>query len=180
MSLTPSSMIPLGYKAPSFNLLDPKTGTKKSLEELKGKKATLIMFICNHCPFVVHIEKALIQLGLDYDLNEVSIIAINSNDADVYVEDGPEFMVQKAYHFPYLYDESQDVAKAYQAMCTPDFFLFDQALACIYRGQFDDARPGNGKLVTGKNIKEAIDSVLHEQAINAKQLPSIGCNIKWK
>ena len=180
MSLTSSTMISLGFIAPSFNLLDPKTGTKKTLEQLKGKKVTLIMFICNHCPFVIYIEKALMQLGRDYDPNEVSIIAISSNDADIYSEDGPKYMAEKAYNFPYLYDESQEVAKAYQAVCTPDFFLFDQNLACVYRGQFDDSRVGSQIAATGKDIKEAIKSVLLEEPITLKQLPSIGCNIKWK
>jgi len=180
MSLTPSAMTPLGYKAPSFNLLDPKTGTRKTLEQLKGQKATLVMFICNHCPFVVHIEEALVELGHLYNQNEVSIIAINSNDAEIYIEDGPKYMAEKNYNFPYLYDETQDVAKAYNAMCTPDFFLFDEDLACVYRGEFDDSRIGNQILPTGKFVIEAIDMILLNKPISQRQLPSIGCNIKWK
>jgi len=180
MSLTKSSMIPLGYKAPAFDLLDPTTGKSRTLDELKGEKATLIMFICNHCPFVIYIEEALIALGYEYDKNEVSIIAINSNDTQTYIEDDPKYMAQKKYPFPYLYDESQSVAKDYHAMCTPDFFLFDKDLACVYRGQFDDSRLGNQNPITGKNIKDAIHNLLTNQPISKEQIPSIGCNIKFR
>jgi len=184
MSLTPSAMLPLGSKAPDFTLLEPKTGVSKSLQQLKGQKATVVMFICNHCPFVIHLEQALTQLGRDYHNSGVSVIAISANDANSYHEDGPEYMAKKAivqdYRFPYLYDESQLTAKAYKATCTPDFFLFDQELSCVYRGQFDDSRPGNNKKVTGNDLRQAIYNVVTGRGIDEKQYPSNGCNIKWK
>ena len=177
-------MLPLGTTAPDFNLYEPSTGKYKSLQQLKGDKATLIMFICNHCPFVIHLEKALALLGTEYDKSEIGIIAISANDASIYQEDGPQYIAKKASEleltFPYLYDESQSVARAYMATCTPDFFLFDKDLSCVYRGQFDDSRPGNNQPITGKDLRKAIDNVLAEQIVNGKQYPSIGCNIKWK
>ncbi|TQV84966.1 thioredoxin family protein [Aliikangiella coralliicola] len=184
MSLTPSNMMPLGSIAPDFNLLNVVNGKLEKLEQLRGKQGTLIMFICNHCPFVIHIEKALASLGEDYANSGLSIIAISSNSVESHPQDGPQHMAQKAaesgFKFPYLYDETQSVAKAYQAACTPDLFLFDDKLACVYRGQFDDSRPGNNIPVTGKDIRQAIENLLAGMPISDEQKPSIGCNIKWK
>ncbi len=184
MSLTPSNMMPLGTMAPDFNLRDVVSGEKKNLHQLRGDKGTLVMFICNHCPYVIHIEQALVKLGKDYKNSALSIIAISSNDAEVYPQDGPENMANKAnsagFEFPYLYDESQKVAQDYQAACTPDFFLFDEDLYCVYRGQFDDSRPGNNIPVTGTDIIVAIEDLLAGKMVSLDQKPSIGCNIKWK
>lgn len=184
MSLTPSNMMELGTIAPDFTLPDTISGDNKSLQQLKGKKATLIMFICNHCPYVIHIDEALVKLADDYKDTDLSIIAISSNDIETYPQDGPVKMAEKAaelgYQFPYLYDESQSVAKAYQAACTPDLFLFDENLACVYRGQFDSSRPGNDIPVTGNDLRRAIDNLLAGKAISDDQKPSVGCNIKWK
>lgn len=177
-------MMPLGTTAPDFNLPEPLSGDVKSLQQLKGKAATVVIFICNHCPFVVHIEQALAQLGRDYAASSVAIIAISANDADSYPMDGPEAMAKKAetapYPFPYLYDESQQVAKAYGAACTPDFFVFDGDLACVYRGQFDDSRPGNQQPVSGADLRGAVEAVVTGEPVSKQQYPSIGCNIKWK
>ncbi len=184
MSLTPSNMMALANKAPDFNLLDPLDGEHKSLQQLMGRKGTLVMFICNHCPFVLNINSALAQLGRDYMDSDLSIIAISSNDADAYPQDGPIQMAEKAktlgYTFPYLYDQTQQTAKAYLAACTPDFFLFDDKLELVYRGQLDDARPGNGIPVTGADLRDAIASLLAGESVSERQKPSIGCNIKWK
>ncbi len=184
MALTPSNMLPLGSIAPDFNLPDCSTNERNTLQQLKGTKATLVMFICNHCPFVIHIDKALAQLGKDYVQSDLGIIAISANDVNAYPEDGPEKMAQKAkrlgYTFPYLYDQSQTTAKAYYAACTPDIFLFDANLRCVYRGQFDDSRPGNDITVTGQDLRNAIDHVLAGEPVSPDQKPSIGCNIKWK
>ena len=184
MAETPSTMIPLGFKAPEFTLLDPVSNTLKSLKELQSDKATVIMFICNHCPFVKHVNEQLVKLAMDYQQKGVSFIAINSNDVDNYPEDSPEKMKEYAanlkYTFPYLFDETQEVAKVYDAACTPDFYIFDKDLQCVYRGQLDDSRPGNGKPVTGKDMRQALDALLAGEEVSKEQLPSIGCNIKWK
>jgi thiol-disulfide isomerase/thioredoxin len=184
MAATPSTMMPLGTVAPDFRLLNVVTGKMLTLQELKSDKATLVMFICNHCPYVKHVQAELIQLARDYQPKGVSVIAINSNDAINYPEDSPEKMkeVSRAlgYPFVYLYDETQAVAKAYQAACTPDFYLFDKDLKCVYRGQLDDARPKNTSPVTGQDIRAALDALLAGQPIRADQKPSVGCNIKWK
>jgi len=184
MAETPSTMIPLGFKAPEFTLLDPVSNTFKSLKELQSDKATVIMFICNHCPFVKHVNEPLVKLAMDYQQKGVSFIAINSNDVDNYPEDSPEKMKEYAaklnYPFPYLYDETQEVAKVYDAACTPDFYIFGKELKCVYRGQLDDSRPGNGKPVTGKDMRQALDALLAGEEVSKEQLPSIGCNIKWK
>lgn len=184
MALTPSNMMPLGTIAPDFNLPDTISQEQKSLQQLRGEKGTVVMFICNHCPFVKHIDTALVQLGQDYQGSGIAIIAISANDVTAFPEDSPEKMARKArdlgYNFPYLYDESQAVAKAYQAACTPDLYLFDAGLACVYRGQFDDSRPGNDKPVTGKDLRTAIDNLLAGEPIFDEQKPSIGCNVKWK
>ena len=184
MALTPSNMIPLGTKAPDFNLPDAVSGSDMSLEHLKSDKATVIMFICNHCPYVKHVQQGLVELANDYIAKGVSFIAINSNDVENYPDDSPENMKRDAekfgYPFPYLFDETQAIAKAYAAACTPDFYIFDGDLKLIYRGQMDDSRPGNGKPVTGKDIREALDQILDGNTISEDQIPSIGCNIKWK
>ncbi|UTW46098.1 thioredoxin family protein [bacterium SCSIO 12696] len=180
MALTPSNMLPLGTPAPEFTLPAPKTGKLHSLQQVAGDKGTLILFICNHCPFVIHIEQQLQQLGLDYQNSGIGIAAISSNDADSYPQDGPEKIAQKNTPFPYLYDQSQQVASAYDATCTPDFFLFDADLTLVYRGQLDDSRPGNNIPVTGSDLRAAMDALLTRQPVNPRQHPSIGCNIKWR
>jgi thiol-disulfide isomerase/thioredoxin len=184
LALTESNMFPLGATAPSFTLPDVVSNQEVSLEALKSDVATVIMFICNHCPYVKHVQKQLVQLANDYLPKGVAFIAINSNDAVQYPEDGPDNMKKVAeefqYPFPYLYDESQKVAKDYQAACTPDFYIFDGKLSCVYRGQLDDSRPGNGLPVTGSYIRAALDSILNNEPIQVQQKPSIGCNIKWK
>ena len=184
MALTPSNMIPLGTTAPDFTLPDAVSGNDMNLEQLKSDKATVIMFICNHCPYVKHVQKGLVELANDYISKSVSFIAINSNDVDNYPDDSPENMKKDAerfgYPFPYLFDESQQIAKAYDASCTPDFYIFDAELKLVYRGQMDDSRPGNGRPVTGKDIRKALDQILEGQSLSPDQIPSIGCNIKWK
>ncbi len=184
MARTPSNMIPLGTIAPDFTLPDTVSGKTVSLQELKSDKATLIMFICNHCPFVKHVDEQLVALAKDYQAKGVSFIAISSNDAENYPQDGPELMKEEAaklgYSFPYLYDKSQEVAKAYDAACTPDFYVFDKDLKCAYRGQLDSSRPGNGLPVTGSDLRAALDEILDNREVSAPQIPSIGCNIKWK
>jgi len=177
-------MIPLGTTAPDFTLPDPVSGNTYALADLKGEKATVIMFICNHCPFVIHINDELVRLAEDYEEKGISFVAISSNDAINYPQDSPEKMKQVAenlgYPFPYLYDETQEVAKSYDAACTPDFYIFDRELACVYRGQLDDARPGNPAPNDGQDIRAALEAILVEKEINPKQIPSMGCNIKWK
>ena len=180
MALTPSNMIELGFVAPGFSLLEPSTGQTLSLQDVKKEKGLLVMFICNHCPYVVHIQEALVELGKDYVDSELGIVAISANDASNYPDDGPEKMALKPYPFPYLYDETQSVAKAYQAACTPDFFLFSGELECVYRGQFDDSRPGNDIPVTGADLRAAMEAVLSGKHVPSEQKASIGCNIKWK
>ena len=184
MALTPSSMIPLGSVAQDFNLPDSISGKNFSLNELKSDTATVVMFICNHCPYVKHVQTGLVELANDYLPKGVNFIAINSNDADNYPDDSFQRMKEVAgqlgYPFPYLFDESQEVAKAYDATCTPDFFIYDKDLALVYRGQMDDSRPGNGKPVTGNDIRIALDQIIDGNTISQDQVPSIGCNIKWK
>lgn len=184
MAQTPTTLIPLGFTAPAFSLPDTISGTVKSLDELKSSKATVIMFICNHCPFVVHVKDELVKLANDYIPEGISFIAISSNDVIKYPQDGPdkmkEFATVNQFPFPYLYDETQEVARAYSAACTPDFSIFDGDLKCVYRGQLDDSRPSNGKSVTGKDIREALDNILAGKPVSADQKVSIGCNIKWK
>ena len=184
MALTPTIQIPLGFTAPGFNLPDPVNGGYKSLSELKSDHATVVMFICNHCPYVKHVNEGLVKLANDYIQKGVSFIAINSNDVVNYSEDSPENMKKCAerlnYPFPYLFDESQEVAKAYDAACTPDFNIFDGDMKCVYRGQLDDSRPGNGKPVTSKDMRDVLDLILAGKEVPKEQIPSIGCNIKWK
>ncbi|MCV6606430.1 MAG: thioredoxin family protein [Porticoccaceae bacterium] len=180
MALTPSNMLPLGTPAPDFALPAPKSGEICSLQQMAGDNGILVMFICNHCPFVIHVEAQLQQLGQDYQNRGIGIVAISSNDAESHPQDGPEKIAQKNYPFPYLYDQSQKIASAYDATCTPDFFLFDADLKLVYRGQLDNSRPGNGLPVTGADLRAAIDTLLAGDPINPQQHPSIGCNIKWR
>jgi len=184
MALIKSIMQDIGTKAPNFSLLDTVSNNTLSLDDLKSNKATLIMFICNHCPYVKFINSGLSKLGKDYENSELSIIAISSNNIETHPMDGPEYMKQNAidneFNFPYLYDETQEVAKAYNAQCTPDFFLYNGTLELVYRGQFDSSRPDNGIPVTGIDIRNAIDATLEGKEVSKVQYPSIGCNIKWK
>lgn len=184
MAETPSTMLPLGTLAPNFTLPDVCSNKLLSLKELKSEIATVVMFICNHCPYVVHIQKKLVEVAKHYQTKNVSFIAINSNDVQQYPADSPEKMKiiaeKNEFTFPYLFDETQEVAKAYQAACTPDFYIFDHDLLCVYRGRFDDSRPGNTIPVSGNDLSQALDNLLSHQPVNAKQLPSVGCNIKWK
>ena len=179
-----SNMLPLGTRAPEFTLLDTVSGENMSLRDLKSEKATLVMFICNHCPYVIHVNKGLVQLANDYLTKGVSLIAISSNDVANYPQDSPDKMklvaAKEGYPFPYLYDETQEVAKNYMAACTPDFFLFDGELKLKYRGQMDDSRPSNGLPVTGEDLRKAIDQILAGEKVSEIQIPSIGCGIKWK
>lgn len=184
MARTPSNMLPLGTQAPDFSLFDTVSQETLSLEHLKGENGTVIMFICNHCPFVIHVNEELVSVANDYRDKGIGFIAISSNDVINYPQDGPEKMTIHAeennYPFAYLYDESQDVAKAYDAACTPDLYLFDGDLKLAYRGQLDDSRPGNGLPVTGNDLRNALNCVLEGKDNDQVQKPSIGCNIKWK
>lgn len=184
MALTYSQMMPLGTQAPDFNLLNVESGKQIGLDELKSSIATVIIFMCNHCPYVKHIQPKLVEVANHYQSQGIHFIAISSNDAENYPQDGPTLMKQEAEHlkypFPYLFDETQAVAKTYQAACTPDFYIFDKDLKCVYRGRFDDSSPGNGVPVTGRELSLALDSVLKGIAPSPDQKPSMGCNIKWK
>lgn len=184
MVLTPSKMLPLGTRAPDFRLRDAISGKDLGLSELRSEVATVIMFICNHCPYVKHVQKGLVELGNDYIPKGISFISICSNDIENYPDDSPENMKAVAkrlgYPFPYLFDESQEIARNYDAACTPDFYIFDHELKLVYRGQMDDSRPGNGKPVTGKDIRDVLDDILAGKQVTEQQYPSIGCNIKWK
>lgn len=183
MALTPSTMVELGTTAPDFSLPDT-TGKTVSLSDFEGARALLVMFICNHCPYVKHIRSELAKLGTDYQPQGVAVVAINSNDVESYPADSPEKMVVEAreagYTFPYLFDETQAVAKAYQAACTPDLYLFDAGRRLVYRGQLDGSRPGNGIPVTGEDLRAALDAVLAGKPVSDEQRPSVGCNIKWR
>jgi peroxiredoxin len=183
MALTPSTMAPLGMPAPAFRLPDTD-GRMVALLDFPEAPAVLVAFICNHCPYVKHVRTALAKLGKDYIAKGVAVIGISSNDATAYPDDGPAKMKEEktaaGYTFPYLYDESQEVAKAYHAACTPDFFVFDKSRKLAYRGQMDSSRPGNEKPNDGADLRAALDAVLAGQAPSTKQTPSIGCNIKWK
>ena len=184
MAATPTIQIPLGFEAPDFNLLEPISGEYKSLDDLKSDKATIIMFICNHCPFVKYVNKQIVEIANVYDKLGIKFIAISSNDVENYPEDSPERMkkvaLEEKYPFPYLYDESQKVARNYDAACTPDFFVFDKNKELVYRGQLDDSRPGNDIPLNGKDIREVFESIINSRSITINQKPSIGCNIKWK
>lgn len=183
MARTPSTMLELGTPAPDFRLPD-FTGKQVALSDFTRQRALLVMFICNHCPFVKHIRHELARLGRDYGADDVAIVAINSNDIVAYPADNAEAMAREArevgYTFPYLLDEAQQVARAYRAACTPDFYLFGPDRRLVYRGQLDDSRPGNEVPVTGRDLRAAIDAVLSSAPVPSEQRPSIGCNIKWK
>jgi peroxiredoxin len=184
MSLTSSSMLPLGTMAPPFTLPDVTSGQMVSLQDFGGRDVLVVMFICRHCPYVKHIEKELARMGRDYARKSVGIVAISANDAAGYPEDGPAGLKAQAltagFGFPYLYDERQAVAKAYSAVCTPDFFVFDKGRRLVYRGQLDDSRPGNASPLTGNDLRAAVDAILVGQPVTLKQRPSTGCSIKWK
>jgi peroxiredoxin len=184
MAETPSRMIDLGTLAPEFSLPDVASSQMISISTFSGAKALLVMFICPHCPFVKHVQNELARLGQDYADRSVGIVAISSNDAESFPDDAPPKLKEMAetlgFRFPYCYDESQEVAKAYGAACTPDFFLFDANRRLVYRGQLDASRPGNTIPVTGADLRSAMDAVLADREVNADQRPSIGCNIKWK
>lgn len=184
MALTPSTMLALGTEAPFFELPDSISEKKVSLDDLKSEKGLVVMFICNHCPYVIHVQSELVKLAEDYIPEGFNFVAISSNDVENYPEDSPELMRDEAkkwgYPFPYLYDETQSVAKAYDAACTPDFYIFDRNLKLTYRGQLDDSRPGNEKLLTGKDMRSALDDMLKGNPVSEDQRPSQGCNIKWK
>jgi peroxiredoxin len=183
MALTPSTMLSLGTAAPDFELPDTN-GKPVLLADFKASSALLVVFMCNHCPYVIHIRAGLAQLARDYAPRGAAVVGINANDAKNYPADSPAKMKDEVkaagYTFPYLYDESQAVARSYRAACTPDFFLFDRGRRLVYRGQFDASRPGNGMPVTGKDLRAALDAVLAGKTTSEFQAPSIGCNIKWK
>jgi len=184
MAFTESTMLELGTRAPDFILPDTVSGKSFSLEDIATDKGTLIMFLCNHCPYVIHVNPEIVRLTNEYMDKGIGVAAISSNDVENYPQDGPEKMKEHArevgYAFPYLYDESQEVAHAYDAACTPDFYLFDGERKLVYRGRLDDSRPNSGKPLTGKDLREALDAVLDHKPVTDKQYPSGGCNIKWK
>ncbi|WP_026915352.1 thioredoxin family protein [Christiangramia portivictoriae] len=184
MALTSSKMLALGSEAPDFKLMDTRTGHLLELQDIQGEKGSLIMFLSNHCPFVKHVNGEIVRIANEYRQLGFGFAAISSNDPSAYQEDHPDLMTEVAsknqYSFPYLYDGTQEIAKRYQASCTPDFFLFDAELKLIYRGQLDDSRSNNGLHSSGRDIREAMDAVLNNRMVNAEQKPSIGCSIKWK
>ena len=184
MARTASYMLPLGTTAPGFSLPDTISGQLLTLADLQGQNGSLIMFICNHCPYVKHLNSTLVQMAGDYSDKGIAFVAISSNDIENYPQDAPDLMKENAakegYTFPYLYDATQQVARDYKAACTPDFFLFNSDLKLVYRGQLDDSRPGNGLPVTGSDLRNAMDNLLAGSPIDQDQKPSIGCNIKWK
>lgn len=183
MAVTPSTMLELGTRAPHFSLPDVVTERQISLDEVADGKATLVAFWCNHCPFVKHVEDAFVSFAREYAERGLAVVAISSNDVAAYPQDGPgpmrDLARDKDYPFPYLFDASQEVAKAYRAACTPDFFLFDESRSLVYRGQFDRSRPSNGEPVTGSDLRQAVDALLDGSAVSSEQVPSVGCNIKW-
>jgi peroxiredoxin len=183
MALTPSTMLPLGTKAPDFRLPDTD-GRTVSLGDFRDAPALLVMFICNHCPYVKHVRPELAKLAREYRDKGVAVVGISANDVEAFPDDRPELMAREkaeaGYTFPYLYDETQEVARAYHAACTPDFFVFDRGRSLVYRGQLDDSRPGNAIPLSGKDLRAALDAVLAGKPVAADQKPSIGCNIKWK
>ncbi len=184
MARTESKMLPLGTVAPDFTLMDTVTLNTVSLKDVRGKKGTVVMFICNHCPYVKHVNEEIVRISNDYRVPGFGFVAINSNDVEKYPEDSPLEMWRTAqrigYPFPYLYDKTQEVAKAYDAACTPDFYLFDAQLKLVYRGQMDNSRPGNGIPVNGRDLREALDNIMNNNPQRKDQKPSMGCNIKWK
>ena len=184
MSLTPSNMLALGTRAPEFNLPDTVSGNNLSFDNIAGKKGTVVMFICNHCPYVIHINSEIVAVANDYKEKGIGFVAISSNDVVNYPDDSPEKMTIHAknvgYPFPYLYDESQSAAKDYDAACTPDFYVFNDTKDLVYRGRLDDSSPGNGKQLTGKDLRSSLDAVITGADQEPTQMPSMGCNIKWK
>ena len=184
MSRTPSNMLPLGTKAPEFSLLDTISNKNLTLDKLKGDKATVVFFICNHCPFVIHVNHELVNIANDFNAKGISFVAISSNDVKNYPQDAPDLMNKVAndlnYPFPYLYDETQNTAIAFDAACTPDTYVFDKNLNLVYRGQIDGSRPGNDVPVSGRDLRMTLQNILDGVAIDKDQKPSIGCNIKWK
>lgn len=184
MALTESNMLDLGIKAPDFNLPDTISGKNISLADVATDKATVVMFICNHCPYVIHVNEEVVRLANEYKAKGVGFVAISSNDVEKYPMDSPEKMKEHAaevgYPFPYLYDESQEVARAYDAACTPDFYVFDGDQVLVYRGRLDDSRPKSGTPLTGRDLRTALDAVLAGEPVSEVQYPSAGCNIKWK
>lgn len=184
MARTPTVQLELGYKAPDFQLPNAVTQNSVSFSDVKGEYGTMVMFICNHCPFVVHIMDELIRIGNDFKDRGIGFVAVSSNDVANYPDDSPQLMKQlaerKQFPFPYLYDERQEVAKAYFAACTPDFSVFNANDTCVYRGQLDDSRPGNSEPVNGKDLRKVLELLISEEAIPTNQRPSLGCNIKWK
>ena len=184
MARTPTTQIPLGFKAPDFNLLDVVSQKNISLKDVAKKKGLVVMFICNHCPFVVHVMDEIISIANDYISKDIGFVAISSNDVINYPDDDPIKMkalaLEKKFPFHYLYDETQDVAKSYDAACTPDFSVFNGELKCVYRGQMDDSRPGNEEPINGKDLRGVLDYILIDKKIDFEQKPSLGCNIKWK
>ena len=184
MARTPSNMLPLGTQAPAFSLLDTVSGETLSLDQIQGKEGTVVMFICNHCPFVKHVFTGIVDLANDYVDKGVSFVAISSNDVENYPDDSPDLMTKVAaeqnFPFAYLYDETQEVARAYDAACTPDFYIFDKSKSLVYRGQLDDSIPENGIPVSGKDMRSALEAMCNGKEILPTQKPSIGCNIKWK
>ena len=183
MGLTLSHMMELGTKAPHFEMMDTVSEKTVALADLKSEVATVVFFICKHCPYVKHINAKMVEVANLYQAKGVKFVAISSNDIDTHPQDSPEKMKQvaeeQAYSFPYLYDETQEVAKAYQAECTPDLFVFDSDLKCVYRGQFDNSRPNKGE-ATGKDLSKALDAIIAGEQVSTEQKPSMGCNIKWK
>lgn len=184
MAQTPSNMLPIGTMPPQFRLKDTNSNSHYSFENLKGSKGTLVMFICNHCPFVHHVLEEVLKIVNDYRVQGIGVMAISSNDVGKYPQDGPEMMAEFAFRnkidFPYLYDENQEVAKALDAACTPDFYLFDSNDKLFYRGQLDDSRPGNQIPLSGTDLRSAIDAIIYNRTLPELQKPSLGCNIKWK
>lgn len=184
MARTPSNMLALGTSFSSFTLWDTTSQKTKSFDEAKGEKGTVLFFICNHCPFVHHVMEEVVRIVNDYRVQGIGFIAISSNDIENYPQDAPDLMTDFAFknkfNFPYFYDETQGVAKIYDAACTPDFYLFDANDRLVYRGQLDDSRPNNGIVVSGSDLRNAIDAILYNRKINDLQKPSLGCNIKWK
>ncbi len=184
MALTESNMLALGTTAPAFTLPDTVSGKTISLSDIQSDVATVVMFTCNHCPYVIHVNEEIVRLAKDYQAKGVAFVAISSNDVDNYPQDGPDKMKTLAenvgYTFPYLYDESQAVAKAYDAACTPDFYVFDGKMELAYRGQLDGSRPNSRIPLTGVDLRAALDAVLNKKPVNVLQRPSAGCNIKWK
>lgn len=184
MARTPSTMLALGTRAPDFSLLEPASGKTVNLKDFAAAPGLLVVFMCNHCPYVKHVRSGLAAFAREYQAKGLAVVGISSNDVANYPDDSPAKMVveaqQAGYEFPYLYDETQHVAKAYQAACTPDFFLFDQAQKLVYRGQFDESRPGNTIPVTGKDLRTAADALLAQLPLSPDQKPSLGCNIKWQ